>query len=1734
MGRKKRSAPPTEDFAFPRGGGSELSQKDVEKLEEQIDERFDEGAERSKRPKKKIRKERKERHTALEEVVVAETMAKRLSKKMASIGMKFWGMVVDIGPSHLKISLPNGLEGRVHASEASDVHAEAYQTLDAEADEHHRGHRYPSNLPPLAALFFVGQFVRCTVTADWEPIEDSVNLEPRMPVALSLVVSKLHEGLLSKSLREGMLIGGCIRSVEDHGYTVALGLGGKNSGVTGFLPRPSSESGPALSLSPGMVMEFCIRKLLPNGSVMLSCDAEEIAGIVRDAGPKCDFGEIIPGMMVNATIESMLPSGLGFSFLEHSGHVGLNHLIEDIPSEDWQSNYAVQQTLPARVIHVNPSTQDVGLSLKPHLLQFAMPMMPPIVGQTFENARVLRSEPGVGLLVEIPSETMRSPGFVDSHMLDEKIAKLEPKKLIGKKLTVRVTGFRPMEGLLMACAKKEILKSGIFGFEDLLPGMLVKALVVEAKEGDSLIVKLAEGIRGLVPGCHRGALKKDQSVKIGMEVDCRILNVRVNERKVWLTTNPRMIKSDLPIIADVNDLEVGKRSLGWSKGKYFPKGMLVQFFGNQAGYIPYDELGVKSEEEATSQYPMGETIKVYISRVDPRKGKVDLSLSKPSMENGLGGIQPRDLPRSEIELEPCEGGQLWPGDIVKGRIKKILENSHDASTYIVSVSSKERGVKGEAILKQPHLSDSRMGCMALSKAVQEGTALGHLMVLEVGPQLIVTRKSSLISKADALPSEFDDIQESMLVQGYVSKIRNSFICIKFLGGLEGDVKNHQFPMPDIPPHDQFYIGQSARAQVLKTSPPQQTFTLTMNKHRTGSTDTAFLQDAFADVHFAQKILAKQDLEKSIWKSWPKELAIGRSVMILIGERGPDGWKCCCKEHKEIDGFLDHTHAPAETELTTGTEIKAIILDVSPERFLSFSAKAELLTKRNKESKRVSAVGSKLRGVVQAANNTYAILSIPTMQQELAFVPTSDYNVQSSGGVLSVGQVVEGLLSVSACKGTGGRTLLYVPLFQQQVRKKPEPVGGVTSTSGTNIDDAKTRAKTLSDRRSKLDAVGEVEQGSVLSGKVTDSRASGVEVLLENGLVGFVPYCDVFDRLVDDIPAVLERGTKVSGKVVGMKAHAGLVILSLRESEGGAVDQEQIEFKGDFPQRTNPELLKNLPSIHGYITKLGFDGKYFYVSLGRGVEGKLPSKCVGKDRLAALGPGKLVDCKIWSITSSGQVNLMERGSWACESLKEGVSVQAKVTRVQGQHFFAEILGIGLLGRAFCGARPPDQHQPVAVRIDSMRNGKVALKDLGSSEPDIKNYPGGRDSGEMEVVNGGVREERPESMAGDVEAEMDVDGEDGLVPVAESDKEVVRNMVDDEEMVESDSELEEITSDEEAEDGQPVSDAWGGLELEKEGAKQQSVSLKAKKRKSGEVADEGVEAKRKRLEEEREDRIRQEEKRQISDDQTPSTSSDFEKLVLEAPDSSYVWIQYITFLLSLEEVAKARAVAERALETINFREEQEKFNVWVAFLNLENMYAKAPEDAVSTLFQRALPYNNPKKLHMALIDILDGSGKTEMCTASLKTTCRKFSMSAKVWLRAIEFDMRIGQGGLAKKTLGRALKSLPTRKHIKVISKTGLMEFKSGNIERGREVFEGLVTNYPKKLDLWNLYIDQEIRAGDVDRTKSLFERATHLALPPRKIKFLFKRYLQYVKDRGDVDGVDHVKRRAVEYVERNAK
>jgi len=81
-------------------------------------------------------------------------------------------------------------------------------------------------------------------------------------------------------------------------------------------------------------------------------------------------------------------------------------------------------------------------------------------------------------------------------------------------------------------------------------------------------------------------------------------------------------------------------------------------------------------------------------------------------------------------------------------------------------------------------------------------------------------------------------------------------------------------------------------------------------------------------------------------------------------------------------------------------------------------------------------------------------------------------------------------------------------------------------------------------------------------------------------------------------------------------------------------------------------------------------------------------------------------------------------------------------------------------------------------------------------------------------------------------------------------------------------------------------------------------------------------------------------------------------------------------------------------------------------------------------------------------------------------------------------------------------------------------------------QGILQSYAKRVDLWNVYLDQEVKLGDLPRARALFERATALTLPARRMKSLFKKYLEFEAEHGDEEHEEHVKAKAMEFAEAN--
>jgi rRNA biogenesis protein RRP5 len=166
-------------------------------------------------------------------------------------------------------------------------------------------------------------------------------------------------------------------------------------------------------------------------------------------------------------------------------------------------------------------------------------------------------------------------------------------------------------------------------------------------------------------------------------------------------------------------------------------------------------------------------------------------------------------------------------------------------------------------------------------------------------------------------------------------------------------------------------------------------------------------------------------------------------------------------------------------------------------------------------------------------------------------------------------------------------------------------------------------------------------------------------------------------------------------------------------------------------------------------------------------------------------------------------------------------------------------------------------------------------------------------------------------------------------------------------------------------------------------------------------------------------------ELLDQQLPQNEEDYERLILASPNSSYLWIKFMAFQLGMMELDKARSIAERALTTIHFRDEQEKFNIWLAFLNMENTYGT--EVSLAKVFERAINHhNNPKHVYLQMVKIYERSEKYDMADTLFQIMCKKFKESSKVWTEYGLYKLRRHQIDAARKLMQRSLQSLPKRK------------------------------------------------------------------------------------------------------------
>ena len=176
---------------------------------------------------------------------------------------------------------------------------------------------------------------------------------------------------------------------------------------------------------------------------------------------------------------------------------------------------------------------------------------------------------------------------------------------------------------------------------------------------------------------------------------------------------------------------------------------------------------------------------------------------------------------------------------------------------------------------------------------------------------------------------------------------------------------------------------------------------------------------------------------------------------------------------------------------------------------------------------------------------------------------------------------------------------------------------------------------------------------------------------------------------------------------------------------------------------------------------------------------------------------------------------------------------------------------------------------------------------------------------------------------------------------------------------------------------------------------------------------------------------------------------------------------------------------------------------------------------------------KLLHLKLAEIFEASGEMSKVEDIFSRALKKpqYKKSKKVWAAYQAFRLRSGDGDGAKELLKRSMQSLSRHKHIEVITKYAITEFDIGSEDRGRVVFEDLLASFPKRLDLWHVYLDQEIKRVNTRQARHIFERMISMKMKnsAQSIKNVFKKYLEFETKHGDESSQAGVKQKARDYV-----
>ncbi|KAI5969735.1 RRP5 [Candida margitis] len=1691
------------EYAFPRGGATGLTPLEVKEISNEAtkDVLFEVASQNkrtksdteSDKPRKKQRTNKKKGSklgsSNAEDDAEDEkkTQAEYLSFKNLVPGSFAFGQIKAINKLDIALALENSLVGFVPitaiSSHVTDLIKKYEEDSEDDGSEDDEDDENGALIKSKSEKVFPDLKAIFNV-GSWlkaKVVETETSNKKRIEVSIEPEV--VNANLEKEDLVPGNILSCSVKSIEDHGLILDSGIEGLSAFVSNKELK-NAEIDPN-SLGEGSVFTASVVSK-PAGRIITVKPAASTIKKLTPVTTISSVDAIQVGAIVDALVSDINESGIStrvFGLVD--GTINFSD-VQVFSVQELKHKFAIGSTVKARIMVIlqKGGVRKLILSLVQHVLQMGNETTQTDALEAFPVGHVYDDSEVLGSDHEYIYAKLGSSTFGQIHNSNIDETKTLIDYSVSSKHKARVIGYNMVENLYILTFKPSTIEAPYLSVKDIPIGTLLPncEIVNVLPDSGGIQVKFLDDFHGFIPPSQMSDVKlvyPERKFRVGSKVKGRLLAHRGKTPLVTVRKSLVNLEDD-DILSNFEEAKIGMKTNATVE-KFVHGGAIVSFFGSLRAFLPKTEISETFVNDASKYLKLGQVVNVKILDINKEQKRLVATLKQSS--------QLSTLQKAEIT-------NLIPGTSVVQAV--VVEKKND-SVLIELEGSNLRGVISDGQLTDGNYEQNR----ALFKKLEISSKI-EVLILEKDLKartVIATAKRSLIgaSKKKQLPTDFDDIQPNKIVKGYVKSVTNLGIFVTFTGRLTGLIlAKYVSKTVNEDLSKRFYKYQSLTCRVLSVDSENKRFLLTIADNNESTGDS--LVNPVDPTKKSIEDYAPGDFTKAIIKS-----VKGTQLNIRLADNlnGRIDATQCFKSIKDISNLSQPLSG-----FHKGDELDVKIIGVHDAKNHTF-----LPITHNKANKQTVLELSLHDAKTHNKNlSDLKLADVKVGDEFVAFIN----NVDRGFVWVSISPSIKGRISFMDLSDDG-------TIFHDFDNKYP--TGAAVKVKVKEVD-SEHHTLALTSRKNYIRKFDDVVKGNTYPARIIKVKDMYVLVDLGDKVIASSFITDALNDYSDKLDRALHVNEYVAAKVLDLDADQQKISVSLRD-----------ETSSDKTINTFEDLSRG-DIVRGFVKNVGANG--VYVSLGRSVFALVRvsdlSDSYLKDWKKFFKPNQSVTGKIVSCKEEGRVLM---------TLKE--------SEVNGELKTMKTFDDLSVGDIFEGYVTKTTDFGVFVKLDGTVNISGLCHHSEISENDVKNVmalfgEGDRvkvkilkiDSAKKQLSLGmkaSYFEDAAEESVSDVEME-NIEGEE------EDENEETSEESENEDVIIDAEEESDDEDDEEVEEEEEGTSLLEPSALSTNGFDWTASILDQTEDHDSSSDDEDFmnNSKRSKAKKSRK-QTRVEDKTIDLNTRAPQSVADFERLLIGNPNSSILWMNYMSFNLQLSEVDKARQIGERALETINYREEQEKLNIWIALLNLENTFGT--DESLDAVFKKACQYMDAFTIYQKLASILILSEKFEHARDLFKVMGKKFGQSVLTWVLYGSFLLDQNLNNEAHQVLAKALQVLPKRDHIEVVRKFAQLEFAKGEVEQARSLFEGLIADAPKRIDLWNVYIDQEIKYGGGENDKgvgagsnkqqieNLFTRVIENKRVSRKqAKFFFNKWLAYEEGQGDDKMVGKVKAKAIEYVRDN--